>query len=187
MADRLTPRAWLALYGVAVVAITFVHQPVALAALLMLAGLGAGRRALPLLRKTVLAVVAFNLTVSLGYVLACLWQGSFNGHYLLLVNLRVLLLVFLGFWLVSAVNLLAALSGWPVLRLVTTLAIGQIKTFERVLRDFGMAFQSRNLKPPRLRDRAHHAAAQAHTLLDKSMASASEAALAMRSRGAFDD
>jgi cobalt/nickel transport system permease protein len=34
---------------------------------------------------------------------------------------------------------------------------------------------------------ARNAAAQGQTLLDKSLASASEAALAMRSRGTFDD
>jgi cobalt/nickel transport system permease protein len=183
----MKPQAWLALYLAGVVAITFIHRPLLLAALLALALLAAGRSAWPVLRKTLLAVAAFNLTVSLGYALVAPWQGNFHGSYLLLVNLRVLLLVFLGFWLVRRVNLLAALSGLPLLRLIATLAVSQIKTFERILRDFAMAFQSRNLKPPRLRDRAHHAAAQAQTLLDKSLASASEAALAMRSRGTFDD
>lgn len=183
----MTPRRWLLLYLAAVVAITFIHEPVVLAVLLALALLLARRAAWPLLRRTLLAVAAFNLTVSLGYAAMALWQGGFSGAYLLLVNLRVLLLVFLGFWLVRSIDLLAALSGFPLLRLISTLAISQIKTFERVLRDFRLAFESRSLKPPRLRDRTRHAAAQAHTLLDKSMASASEAALAMRSRGAFDD
>ncbi|MFA7388422.1 MAG: hypothetical protein WCZ87_12290, partial [Thiohalobacteraceae bacterium] len=65
--------------------------------------------------------------------------------------------------------------------------IGQIKTFERVLRDFRLAFESRNPAQPRLIDKARSAAAQTQTLLDKSIASANEAALAMRTRGAFDD
>lgn len=181
------PRTWLALYLAAVVAISFIHVPWMLALLLAAALLAAGRQRGLLLRKAVLAVLAFNLAVSVGYVLVSLWQGSFRGSYLLLVNLRVLLLVFLGFWLVARVDLLKALAGFPLLRLIATLAISQIKTFERVLRDFRLAFASRNPVRPRLIDRTRHAASQAQTLLDKSMACASEAALAMRSRGTFDD
>lgn len=184
---RLSPRLRLALYLFAVVAVTFLHAPAALAAFLALAVLAAGRRRWRLLRRTVLAVLAFNLTVSLGYVAIGLWQGSFAADYLLLANLRVLLLVYLGFWFVAATDLLAALSGWPLASLLAALAVGQIKTFERVLRDFRLAFESRNLARPRLIDRGRSAAAQMQTLLDKSIASANDAALAMRSRGAFDD
>jgi cobalt/nickel transport system permease protein len=187
MAHALSPRGELLLYLGSVVAITFIHQPWLLLGLLALALLASGRDAWPRLRRSVLAVLAFNLTVSLGYAAIALWQGNFHGDYLLLVNARVLLLVFLGFWLVDRRNLLAALADWPLLRLVATLAISQIKTFERILRDFRLAFKSRNLKPPRMLDQTRHAAAQVHTLLDKSMASAGDAAMAMRSRGAFDD
>ncbi|WP_200384383.1 hypothetical protein [Rhodocyclus tenuis] len=187
MAHVLTPRGWLLLYLGSVVGITFIHAPLVLAALLLGALVFAGSRRWPLLKKTLLAVLVFNLSVSLGYALLALWQGRFSVDYLLLVNLRVLLLVYLGFWFVAAVDLLPALAGFPLLRLIMTLAIGQIKTFERVLRDFRMAFQSRNLVRPRLRDRARNSAAQAETLLDKSLAAAGETALAMRSRGAFDD
>jgi cobalt/nickel transport system permease protein len=180
-------RAWLFAYLTAVVAISFIHDPLVLAALLFGAIAAAGDDRWRLLRRALLAILAFNLTVSLGYVVVAFWQGNFVAGYLLLVNLRVLLLVFLGFWFVARVHLLAALASWPLAALVATLAIGQIKTFERILRDFRLAFESRNLSRPRLRDRAHLAAAQAQTLLDKSFAAASDAALAMRSRGAFDE
>lgn len=187
MAFRLNPRFWLWAYLGTVVGITFVHQPPVLAGLLAGAIVLSGRRSWQLLRRTLLAVLAFNLTVSLGYAAVAAWQGDFRPDYLLLLNLRVLLLVYLGFWFVAAVDLLAVLSGWPLLRLIATLSIGQIKTLERILRDFRLAFESRNPAPPRLRHRMAHAASQAQTLLDKSVASAGEAALAMRSRGAFDD
>lgn len=180
-------RRWLFAYLAGVVAIGFIHQPVALAVLLLLALAAAGSGRWRLLRRALRAILAFNLTVSLGYALVALWQGRFAADYLLLVNLRVLLLVFLGFWFVQRVGLLAALAGWPLASLVATLAIGQIKTFERILRDFRLAFESRNLSRPRLRDRSHLAAAQATVLLDKSLAAANDAALAMRSRGAFDE
>ncbi len=187
MANHLTPRTWLALYLASVVGITFVHDPWSLAGLLA-AALGVARgKAWKLLGRSLRAILAFNLTVSLGYVAISLWQNNYCSSYLLLVNLRVLLLVYLGFWLVTTVELVAALTDFPLLRLIATLAISQIKTFERILRDFRLAFESRNLIQPGVLDRTRHAAAQAQTLLDKSMASANEAALAMRSRGAFDD
>ena len=183
----VTPRAWLLLYLMAVVAITFVHLPALLAALLVVAIAASGALRWKLLRRALLAILAFNLTISAGYACVALWQGNFVVDYLLLVNLRVLLLVYIGFWFVSSVDLLGALSAWPLATLLATLSIGQIKTFERILRDFRLAFRSRNLAQPKLIDRGRHAAAQAQTLLDKSLASAGEAALAMRSRGAFDD
>lgn len=183
----MNARRWLFAYLGAVVAITFIHVPAVLAALLAAALGAAGPARWRLLRKAVLAVLAFNLAVSLGYAAVALWQGVFSAHYLLLMNLRVLLLVFLGFWFIDRVDILAALRGWPLATLLATLALGQIRAFERILRDFHHAFESRNLARPRLAARTRHAAAQAQTLLDKSLAASAETALAMRSRGAFDD
>ena len=183
----MKPRLWLGLYLGAIVAITFIHRPAILAALLVAAIACSGSRRWKLLRRSVLAVLAFNLTVSAGYAAIAIWRDTFVADYLLLVNLRVLLLVFLGFWFVSAIDLLGALAPRSLASLVATLAIGQIKTFERILRDFRLAFESRNPTRPPLIARARHAAAQTQTLLDKSLTSANDAALAMRSRGAFDD
>jgi cobalt/nickel transport system permease protein len=180
-------RTALLAYLGSLVAVSFVHHPVMLAGLLLTAVVAAGARRWQILRKTLFAVLAFNLTVSLGYLAVAYWQGLFSADYLLTINLRVILMVFLGFWFVARGDLLAALAGWPLACLVATLAIGQIKTFERILRDFRLAFTSRNLIRPRLLDRHHQSAAQAVTMLDKSLTAAGDAALAMRSRGAFDE
>jgi len=178
---------WLLAYLAAVVAVTFLHEAWLLAALLALAFAASGPLRLKILRRTVLAILTFNLAVSLGYALVAIWQGSFSAHYLLLVNLRVLLLVYLGFWFVARVNLLEACRFSPTLGFVATLAAGQIAAFSRALTDFRLAFTSRNAAAPDWSARARHAAAQAGHLLDKSEAMAAETALAMRSRGAFDD
>jgi cobalt/nickel transport system permease protein len=183
----MNPRLLLSLYLATVVGITFIHHAPTLALLLLAALVSSGARRWRLARRTLLAMLVFNLAVSLGYIAIALWRGDFQPGYLLLVNLRVFLLLYLGFWFTASVNLLSALSGWPVLRLLATLAISQIRTFERVLGDFDFAFRSRNLNSPRMLDKAHHAASKAQCLLDKSVAAANETALAMRSRGAFDD
>jgi cobalt/nickel transport system permease protein len=184
----MSPRAWLLAYLAAVVAATFVHAPVVLAAALAIVVAAAGRDRWKLLRRTLLAILAFNLTVSLGYAAVSLWRSDFNPGYLLLVNLRVLLLVFLGVWFAARVDPIAAIGGVsPTLTFVATLTLGQLRAFERIVNDFALAFASRNPAPPRLIDRAHHAAAQGIALMDKAQAAAGESALAMRSRGAFDD
>lgn len=180
-------RLVLLVYLAGVMGITLVHDPVWLGGLLVVALVLAGPLRWQLLQRTVWAVLAFNLTVSLGYVLVASWQGKLRIDYLLLVNLRVLLLVYLGFWFIARVNVLAALAGWPLASLIATLAIGQSKAFERIVRDFGLAFTSRNLSPPRRLDRTRHAAAQVQTLLDKAVAAAGETAQAMRSRGTWGD
>lgn len=183
---KFSARTCLASYGAALVALSFIHHPALLALLLGAALLGA-REATPyLLKRTLLAVLAFNLPVSLGYALLAWWQGTPAWDYLLLINLRVLLMVFLGFWLVLRINLLQALAPWPVAALIATLAIGQIETYRRLLTDFRLAFISRHPAPPRLSARLQHAGAQATTLLDKSLQASTEASQALRSRGAFD-
>ena len=183
----MTATRWLVAYALVVVAITFVHVPAVLAGLLVIAAIAAGNTRWQLLRRALAAILAFNLTVSLGYALVAGMRGEFVFDYLVLINLRVLLLVFLGFWFVRRVNLINALSFAPGLAWAATLAVGQIQSFRRVIGDFGLALVSRSPEPPRLSDRMHSASAQGRDLLDKSVAAAQESALAMRSRGCFDD
>jgi cobalt/nickel transport system permease protein len=182
----MTARHWLYLYLAVLPAPTFVHDARLLAAALLLAFAFAGAGRWRILGNSLLAILAFNLSVSLGYVAVALWRGDFHPEWLLVANLRVLLMVYLGFWFVARVNLLAALAGWPTATLVATLALGQIRAFERLLRDFRLAFASRCIVRPRLIDRRRQAGAQAVALLDKAQAQSTEVALAMRSRGAFD-
>lgn len=186
MVSGMKPKTWLAAYFSTVVALTFVHHPwwlaAALAAALVLSGTGRWR----LLRRAILAVLAFNLSISIGYIAMAMWQENFSDMYLLLINLRVLLLVFLGFWFVSRVNLLEVLGFSRSLSFVAALAVGQAAAFSRIIRDFRLAFISRSVAAT-LTDRARHASAQAGHLLDKSICGAAETAMAMRSRGCFDD
>ncbi|WP_284155445.1 ABC transporter permease [Sulfuricystis multivorans] len=184
--DIMTPRQKLLLYLAVLPAPTLIHQPALLAAGFAFALLLAGKTRWRILSRSLIAILAFDLSVSLGVVLVGLWQGRIDVDWLLLANLRVLLMAYLGFWFIARCELLAALEGLPTARRLVTLTIGQIRTFERVLGDFRLAFDSRNIARPRLLDRRHHAGAQAIALLDKAMAQSTEVAQALRSRGAFD-
>lgn len=182
----MTARRWLYLYLAVLPAPTFVHDPRLLGAALLLAFAASGAGRWRLLKHAFLAILVFNLSVSLGYIVVGLWRGAVDTDWLLLANLRVLLMVYLGFWFIARVNLLAALAGWPTASLVATLALGQARAFERLIRDFRLAFKSRAIVKPRLPDRHRLAGAQAITLLDKAQAQSTEVALAMRSRGACE-
>lgn len=182
----MTARHRLYLYLAVLPVPTFVHDPALLALGLAVALALAGSERWRILKRSLYAMLAFNLSVSLGVVLVGLWQGRIDTGWLLLANLRVLLMVYLGVWFVARTNLLAALAGWPTATLVATLTLGQARAFERLIRDFRHAFASRSIVKPRLLDRRRHAGAQAVALLDKAQAQSTEVALAMRSRGSFD-
>jgi cobalt/nickel transport system permease protein len=177
---------WLAGYLAAVVAASFIHAPLWLAAALLAAVLFSGRHRLRLLLRTVIAIAVFNATVSVGYTMVATWRGEFVAEYLLLVNLRVLLMVYLGMWFITRVSLLEALSFAPTLRFLATVAASQVVTLRRVLLDYRQAFRSRTLGRAGVRQRMGHASAQGTHLLDKAVHDAAEATQALRSRGYFD-
>lgn len=180
-------RWWLIGYLTAVVGITFLHQPVWLSGALGLTLSLAGKERWRLLKRTLYSVLAFNLTVSLGYFVLASWRGEMSPDYLLLINLRVLLLVYLGFWIIGRINLSKALSFSPTLSFLASLAAGQVQGFRRIATDFELAFRSRNPVLPSLADRMHHTTAQGQHLLDKAVHSSTEIGQAMRSRGCFED
>ena len=181
-----SPNFILCLYFASIVVFSFVHKPLWLGGFLGASFILCGKKRINILKKTLFAALPFTGCVSVAYSALSLWQGTFSADYLYLVNTRVLLLVFLGFWLISTLNLSDSLASFPLLRLVATLATSQIKTFERLLAEAKLAFQSRNVIKPNYLAKMRHASAKTHTLFDKSLASSEEVTLAMRSRGAFE-
>jgi hypothetical protein len=69
-----------------------IHAPLWLAAGLGLTLLIAGTGSRPLLRRTVLSVLAFNSVISLSYIGMAWLQDISPWHTLLRLNLRVILL-----------------------------------------------------------------------------------------------
>jgi cobalt/nickel transport system permease protein len=183
----MTPTRWLLAYLAAVVGTSLVHDWRALAAGLLLVLALAGPPRWRLLRRSLLAVLAFNLTVSAGLVAQWAWQDRPLAEPLARMNLRVLLLVLLGFWFVARVNLLQALACAPTLQFLATLAAGQAQVLARLVREHGLAFRSRTAGAGGLRARSRHGASVAGHLLDKAVANAQVSAMALRARGGLDD
>jgi cobalt/nickel transport system permease protein len=181
MKDRLL----LLGYAVAVLAATLVHDPWWLAGGLLLAMLAAGRDAPRLMRRTLLAMLAFSAVVSVGYAVAGLLAGNLELEYLIRINIRVCLLTFLTSLLAARVDFLRALNFSRGLTYLATLVLSQIITFRRLFEDLRLAGESRRLRRLRLRESYLQSAAAAVHLFDRAEHDAREIALAMRARGFF--
>lgn len=174
-------------YGAGILAGTLVHDPAWLAAGLGLVLAAAGREAWGLLRRALLAILAFNAVISLSYGLMAWWQDSSPWETLLRLNLRVLLLTSLSFLFIARANLFRALDFSRSLSYVLALAYSQALTFRRTHDDFRLALASRSLRRPGLLDRYRASAAAASWFLEKSLHAATQSAQALRSRGFFHD
>jgi cobalt/nickel transport system permease protein len=173
-------------YLAAILLGTAVHDPRWLGlGLLLVLGL-AGRQWSGILRRAGLAILAFNAVVTASYAILAGLQGSFSLKYVVLINLRVLLLTCLTFVFAARVNPFQALAFSRGLTYLFTLAYSQAMSFRQVLVNFRFAFKSRCIERPALRDRYRHSAGVGAHLLDKSLHNATEITQVMRSRGFFD-
>ncbi len=183
MRDRLLLSMWM----VAVVAITFIHDPLWLAVLLIVVLVLAGSDRLAILKGALIAIALVNVAVSAGYAISAGVSGEPWLDFVVRLNLRVLLLTVLTLWLSRHLDLVKAVDFSPSLKFVIVLTIGQIKTMQRLLIDYRQAFASRSPARPSLRDRMASSGRQTLALLDKAEHQATELNQGMRSRGFFDD
>jgi cobalt/nickel transport system permease protein len=183
MKDRIA----LLVYLVAVVAATLVHAIPVLALAIALVMLLAWRDARKIARRALLAIVVFNLMISVSYVVISLIQDGIAWDYLLLMNLRVFLITSMTFLFVERVNPFKALAFSPSLSYLLTLAYTQLLTFRRIYHDMRLALTSRSLGRLRMKQLYRHGAASGSFFVEKALSNASESAQAMRSRGFFND
>jgi cobalt/nickel transport system permease protein len=177
----------LLIYLAAIISATLVHDPLWLAAGLGLTLLLAGRDAATLLRRAILAVLVFNLVISLSYLALAWWQSFSPWTTLLRLNLRVLLLTSLTFLFIARTNLFAAFGFSRNLTYVLGLAYSQSLIFRRAHEDFRQALISRSVTRPGLIERYRASAAAASWFIEKSLHAATQSAQALRSRGFFGD
>lgn len=179
MADRFKLLAYLA----AIVATSWLTAPVWLAAGLLAVLALCGRDAGRLLRRAVLATAIFSGTVSLSYAAYIGWtRHALPLDWLLMVNLRVLLMALLSFLFIARVNLFLALGFSRRLSLLLVLATSQSLALRRTLDEFRLGLASRSVRPASLATRARAAAHAVAWLLDRALANAHESAQALQSR-----
>ena len=180
-------RFWLAAWLLTVVGVTMVHSPAWLAGGLALVTLASGRGRGALLWRALRIVLPVLALISTGYAAMGWLTGEFAWRYLLLLNLRVVLLALLTSWMARDVNLERALAGWPAGQRWLSIVRGQVAVFRRLAGEYRAAVQSRSTVPPTLRQRYRAGAALGLAALDKAMYNSEAVTQAMRSRGALDD
>lgn len=181
----MTQRLLLAAYGFALLAFSMVHDVRVLAVGLVACIALAGRRAPQVLRRATLAVVLFSISVSAGVVIAGLLAGSIDAAWLVRTNLRVLLLTTLTLVAAQRIDLARALTPWPGLLVLITVAGAQIRLLQRQLDDLRLGLRSRSLRRPNASTLAHHAASSGAQFLGRALHDAEEIGLAMQARGAW--
>jgi cobalt/nickel transport system permease protein len=179
-------RIWLLLYVVAVVVATSFHDVRLLASMLAAAILLAGRTWWRIVRRALIAVAWFSSLVLVAYAVTAWIQGTFSGHYLGLVTLRVVTITTMTLVLASRVDLVRAFGFSRTLLYLVTLVTSQVLTMRRMLDEFRLAFRSRGITRPSRKALVHHGAAIATFFIHKSVNDATEISQAMRSRGFFD-
>lgn len=183
MRDRMALSAWLA----AVIATTLVHDPLVLAVSLAVVLLVSGAGRAGLLWRAIRAVAPVLLVLSAGYLLLGWWTGELAGRFLLLLNIRVVLLALLTAWAVRDIDLDRALERWPAARRWLAIVRGQVTVFRRMASEYRAAVRSRSTLPPTLAQRYRANAALGLAALDKAMYNSEALTQGMRSRGALDD
>lgn len=183
MRDRAILACWLTL----IVAITFVHDPRFLAALLLLALAAQGAAAPKIACRALIAVALVNLTVSIAFVVSAWLSGEDWLAFVLRLNLRVFLLALLTFWMIRHVDLTRAVAPWPSLQFLVVLALGQIRSLASLMADYRLAFASRSPTRPPLRVRLGSTGRQTAAMMEKAERRADELIHGMRARGFFDD
>lgn len=183
MRDRALLIGWL----LAIIAITFVHDPLQLAILVALALVLQGGAA-PRTALRALAAVAFvNVAVSFAFVLSAWMSGEPWGVFVLRLNLRVFLLALITFWMVRRVDLVRAAAVTPSLQFLVVLVLGQIRTLKAMLLDYRLALASRSATRPSLRIRMRSAGSQVGAMMEKAERNSEQLNQGMRARGFFDD
>lgn len=179
-------------YLATVLVVSFIHDVtqlmMILAAVILAVVILLSWRALPiLLKRTIYVLFFFNLTVSLGYMLM-MWLNNTNDWLTLFrLNLRAFLLTFMSFSLIHVIHWHHALLFSHFLTRLMMITQSQILSFRRAQETFQLAFTSRSLRTPTLRDRYRLARSVVLWLFDKAFFASKEMTLALRSRGFFND
>lgn len=175
---------WLLAYLVFVLVSTLVHAPLALAGLLLLGLWAAGKEFSSVLRRAARAALPFTAVVALPWLLMHGLESA--APYVIRLVLRVAAIAVASFVFIGRIDLLRAVRFSPTLAWMLTLIASQILVLQRAAGDFTAAFESRCIDRPSLRDRWRHGTAMAGYLIVVALRQCEEVALAMRSRGFFE-
>ncbi|MCX7760384.1 MAG: hypothetical protein N2Z81_04280 [Hydrogenothermaceae bacterium] len=136
-----------------------------------------------LLKKSIFSILLFNSVVSISYI----FINGFDKDYLLLINLRVIVLTYITFFITSKINLFKALSFSKTLTTLLVLSYSQILTYKKLFEEFNMALTTRAVKELKFSDYLNFYGKVFEFFFDKSTKNVKDISDGMRSRGFFND
>ena len=181
LGDRIS----LLLYLAFTVCVSFAHDPFILT--LLLAGVFGfaliHRRDLHRARRSIIAVLVFNASVTVSYLIFSWWTERPVGTALLSLNLRSVTIACATFLFFARIPAYRAFSFSGDLTYFVALAGAFVTAYSRLLSDSKRSLESRAPVQPGPADAYRHAAAIAVVLLRRAERDAQQATLALRSRG----
>ena len=140
---------------------------------------------LKLFFKSIKAILFFNLGVSLGYIILAYFKAINPWHYVLYINLKVILMTYFVFWFFSKVSLVQFFSFSKDLSYLLTITLSQIYSYKKTFVDFRDAFRARVVN---IRDKEKTFIVNTFRFFfEKALRDSKERTLAMKSRGFFEE
>ena len=136
-------------------------------------------------KKVIKVVSPSLLIISLSYLLAGFWK-EIDLWYLPLINLRVFLLTYLTFVMITHINLFKVFAFSAKLTFLISLSYAQMHTFQRTFTQLQLGYLSRTPNPT-LKIWLKSLYATLFYFMNKTLHTSTEVAHGMKSRGMFDD
>jgi cobalt/nickel transport system permease protein len=136
--------------------------------------------------KSIKAILLFNVSVSLGYIIQSFVLNEEFYSFLALFNLRVFDITFSTLYIASRINLINAISFSKSLRFLLSATLSQIESFKKSYEDFMLALKSRSVKKLKERKAKEFISSMFYFFLKKSLHNSKERSLALKARGFFD-
>lgn len=139
-----------------------------------------------LLKRSIMAILMFNISISLGYIILSLFRDEPFLSFLILFNLRVFNLTFMTLLFSKSVNIPFLLSFFPTLSFLFTLSLSQIFSYKRSYENFMLSLKSRMIKKMNERNKKEFIATVFGYFFKKVLYDSEEKSLALKARGFFD-
>ena len=137
-------------------------------------------------KRALIAILLFNLSVTIGYIIICLINQDKFLNYILVFNLRVFDITFMAFFITSKINLIKVFSFNKEFKFLLSATLFQIQNFLKTFNDFKLALKSRSVKKLNQRDKKSFIEAMFFYFFKKSLHNSKERTLALKARGFFD-
>lgn len=143
---------------------------------------------LKLLKHSLFSFFLFSFVISFSYLLLDLSSGNREGvEYFLMINLRSFGMTFLTFLFLRIANLYKALDFSKTLTFLLVIAVSNVLTYKRLLKDFKDALKSRSIGKTTRQTSFAFIKRLSLFFFDKSVYTSREVYQAMKSRGFYDD